>query len=388
MKKSMTTLLFFLMAGCMAGFTAFAEEVPQEDLLKRIQKLEESPSTLPDGWFKSLTLSGLLEAEAGYAKTGFDDPASEDTDESDVTLSTMAIGLDTEVGDHVRGHVCLLWEEDDTEPVDMDEGFITLHGGEARPLYVSAGKMYVPFGRFESHMISDPLTLELAETRESAIQAGIDFNGFYGSAYAFNGDVDEDGKDSHADNFGANAGYAMEQGEFTLDVGCCWINNILDSDGGSDIFTQEAETAESLGVSFALREYVPGAGAHAVMTFGPVCLIGEYIAALDEPEWNITDTVPGSMAGLGLGDVEKGEKYSAYNLELAYSCAICGKETTFAVGHQGTRDMEEFLPEKRFLGSVGVGIFEQTTLALEYCRDTYENDDEADIVTAQLGIEF
>ena len=69
MKKSIVTLLFFLMAGCMAGFTAFAEEVPQEDLLKRIQKLEESRSTLPDGWFKSLTSAACWRRRRGMRKS-------------------------------------------------------------------------------------------------------------------------------------------------------------------------------------------------------------------------------------------------------------------------------------------------------------------------------
>ncbi|MDO9262693.1 MAG: LbtU family siderophore porin [Desulfosalsimonadaceae bacterium] len=388
MKKPIAILMFFLMAGCIAGFTASAEEIPQEDLLKRIQKLEESRQVLPDGWMKRVSISGALEAEAGFTSTDFADPALKDTDESDAALSTMALDMDAEINNHVSGHILFLWEEDGTGPVDLDEGVITVHGGDASPFYLSAGKMYVPFGHFESHMISDPLTHELAETRESAIQAGVDSEGVYGSVYAFNGDMDEDGKDNNIDNFGGNAGVIMEKDDFCLDIGCCWINNILDSDGGFDIFAQKAETAEALGVSSALRGYVPGAGAHAVVSCGPVSLIGEYIAALEKPEWNITDAVPGSMAALNLDAVEKGGKYAAYHLELGCTRSICGRTTTFAVGAQGTGDMENFLPERRFLGSVGVCIFRQTTLALEYCHDKYDNDDEADVVTTRLAVAF
>ena len=118
-------------------------------------------------------------------------------------LATMELGIDAEVNEYVSGHVLFLWEEDDTEPIDLDEGFITLSGGDACPGYFSVGKMYVPFGNFESNMVSDPLTLEMGETRESALQAGFDVDGFYGSVFAFNGDIDEAGEDSHIDNFGA-----------------------------------------------------------------------------------------------------------------------------------------------------------------------------------------
>ncbi len=40
------------------------------------------------------------------------------------------------------------------------------------------------------------------------------------------------------------------------------------------------------------------------------------------------------------------------------------------------------------MGVVGIGVLEGTSLALEYLHDEYENDDEADVITAQLAIEF
>ena len=34
------------------------------------------------------------------------------------------------------------------------------------------------------------------------------------------------------------------------------------------------------------------------------------------------------------------------------------------------------------------GLFDNTTVALEYLKNDYQNDDEATVVTAQLAIEF
>jgi hypothetical protein len=84
----------------------------------------------------------------------------------------------------------------------------------------------------------------------------------------------------------------------------------------------------------------------------------------------------------------KSEKIAAWNLELGYAFALYGKETTLAVAYQGTKDAEDWLPEERYMGSVGVGIFDGTSLALEYRHDEFETDDQGDGLTAQLAFEF
>src|SRR5210317_89231 len=147
-----------------------------------------------------VTLSGVVEVEA-FSAEDFNG-----ADTSDITLATVGLGLDAEITEWVNAHILLLYEEDDTEPMDLDEGTITLGNLEKFPLYLNAGKMYVPFGSFESNMISDPLTLELGETRESAAQVGFEASGFYGSFYAFNSDIDDEtSDDDEIKSFGANA---------------------------------------------------------------------------------------------------------------------------------------------------------------------------------------
>ncbi len=359
----------WLAAGLSA--TATAEELSNYELTRKLKELEERRGlgNVAPAWMDRLALSGLLEAEAGYASL-------EEENESDVALATMELGLDAAVNDYVSGHFLLLWEEDDTEPVDLDEGFITLTGGPDCPAYVNAGKMYVPFGNFESHMISDPLTLELAETRESAVMVGVEEKGFYGSVYLFNGDADEFDEDSHVDNYGAQAGFAMATEAFDLDIGGSYINNITDSDGWEGLF-DDLEDESDLGIE--LDDYVEGIGAHAIISTGPFMFIAEYITALDDADFvnkedgSILDTV---------------DEISAWNAEFGYAFDLGGKPATAAVAFQGSDDADDFLPETRMMGTIGCEIFEATNLALEYFHDEYENDDEADVITAQLAIEF
>lgn len=373
--------LLSLIALASMAFTLFcftspgtAEELSNQELGKRITQLEQQLKGGGEGgnsleWLDRISMSGVIEVEAGFESLNPDDPAAEDEDSSDLSLATVELGIEGEISDHVSGSMLLLYE--DGEDIVFDEAFITLKGGDDMPLYLKAGELYVPFGSFESNMISDPLTLEIGETRETALEVGYEMNGFHCSAYLFNGDVDEDGKDNDVDNFGMNAGYTMENDAMNLDFGIGYINNIVDSDGLNDIL----DSAED---DISLDEYVGGIALHAVLNYGPVTVIGEYVGATDDPRWNNHD----------LGVSAEGDKPSAWNAEVGYTFEMAGKETVVGVAYQGTDNMENELPETRMSGVVAVGILENTTLALEYLHDDYENDDEADVVTAQLAIEF
>jgi len=316
-----------------------------------------------------VTLSGVVEVEA----TSAEDFAGADT--SDITLATVELGLDAEISEWVNAHLLLLWEEDDTEPVDLDEGTITLGNLEKFPLYLTAGKMYVPFGSFESNMISDPLTLELGETRESAALVGFETSGFYGSFYAFNSDINETGDDDTIASFGANAGYGYGNDNMSLDLGVGWINNIAAADNLTGYF-DDAGIAEVV-------DYAAGITTHLTVNYGPFMLIGEYLGALDAFDASELD-FNGS-----------GAEPSAWNFEAAYTREIKGKETTFAVGYQKTDEALALgLPEERILGCIGMLIWENTSLALEYLRDEdYSVADggtgnDANAITMQLAVAF
>ena len=108
-------------------------------------------------------VSGLIETEVGFSSA---DVNGNTEKTSDTVLATIELAVDAELSDNVRGHILFLHEEDAT-PLEIDEGTITL-GKDAGWSY-TMGRMYVPFGAFETNMVSDPLTLDMGETRESAI---------------------------------------------------------------------------------------------------------------------------------------------------------------------------------------------------------------------------
>jgi hypothetical protein len=349
-----------------AAAPAADKETMKAEIKEEITEELKAEGGILSGIQEHITLSGLIEVEASFG----DD--FEDNDLSDIVLATVELGIDAEINDWVQGHLLLLYEEDDTEPIDVDEGTITIGNPEVCPGYVTAGKMYVPFGNFETHMISDPLTLELGETNESAVQVGIETSGFYASVYAFNGDVDEhDNHDDEIEGFGANVGFAYENDNVSMDLGVDYINSIGDSDLLTEFLPGEID------------DYVEGCGLHGIFNIGPFTLIGEYIEAVDEFE----------VGELAFGS--DGAEPSAWNVEAGYTFELAGKETTLAIGYQGTDEALALeLPEYRLMGSVAMEIFDGTSLAFEWAHDEdYDESDggtgeDADIATVQLGVEF
>jgi len=364
---------------------SFALAADAEQIENRIDKLEQKLETLHssqqekdqkqadplDTISDRLTFSGLLEVEGIYESDYADDASS------DLELATLEFGVDAEIHDYVSSHVLFLYEEPTDENVEVDEAVITLGNPEKFPIYLTAGRQYLPFGVYETAMVSDPLSLEIAESQETAVQLRFEKEGAYGGVYAFNGDVDESSdSENHIDNFGANVGYNLQTGDVSTDVSVSYLNNIGDSDTLGDTLEDQANST--------IEDYVAGMAASGSMHYRGFNLIGEYIAALDEFQED------------EIGFDGNGAQMSAWNAELGYSFAVQGSEATVAAAYQGTDEALDLgLPKNRYMASISVGLFENNvSLSLEYAYDQdYDQDkggtgDDAQTITTQLAMGF
>lgn len=294
-----------------------------------------------------------------------------DTDTSDVNLSTVQIGADAEVTDWARGHLLLLFEEDATEPMDVDEGTIELGRSEEIPVYLRGGRMYLPFGAYETNMVSDPFTLVLGETRQSALELGIEQSGAYASAYVFNCDIEEAGEsDDHAECFGGRLGYGQESEELKFNVGAGYTNSLVDSDGLEGFLADNELTVADRAGAFAI---------HAKANIGPVDLMSEVISATDELQFE--------------GGASSDEPLAWY-VEAGYRFPLMDKEAVIGVAYQSSDNLAGFLPESRIMGTLGVALHENITTSLEYAHDEdYDVADggtgeSADTVTLHLALFF
>ena len=329
-------------------------------LADRVAALEES---MAGSFFQKVEFSGALEAEATYSS----DYADAQT--SDIDLTTMELGINITLNDYVSGFALIKWEDDD-EDVFLDEGGITLGNVETMGYAVTVGKLYVPFGVFETGMVSDPLTLEIGETREGAITVDVAAAGFYGAVYAFNSAISDDASDDTIDSYGLMAGYAFESDAMSLDLSAGWISNITSSGGYDGYLTDNSIDP--------VDEYTAGATVSAVIGIADFTIIAEYLAALDSDFSTATTEEP-----------------TATNIEVVYDFEMIGRAAAMAVAYQMT-DEAVFLglPETRAGATVSVEITKGVSIALEYIHDEdYDVADggtgeSADAVTCQLAFTF
>ncbi|BAO43758.1 LbtU family siderophore porin [Thiolapillus brandeum] len=315
-------------------------------------------------WWNNFRLNGLAEVEASYADTP-------EGSESDLTVSTVELGLDAQVHPWVNAHILVLYEQDATDPPEIDEAIITIANGEQSPWSLALGRQYVSFGHYDSYMVSDPLTLEIGETRATAAQLGFMQGDFHALTFIYKGDTDD-----QVESVGINLGLiheteASEEPGYTLELS--WMNNLANSNSLRDFISHPGR----------LEKRTAGLGLAASASLGNWTLMGEYLGA-------ISDFDSQDLAFDG-----RGARPQASNLEAAYHFHLFDKETFTALAWQHSREALALeLPENRYLITLGMEIFTHTTLAVEYAHDVdYAQGDggsgrSSDLFTLQLAASF
>ena len=332
---------------------AMADEMVEdklETLEQRIKNLEERVASqdqmivekegeiagLSDGWFNSVSIGGVIELELVS-----ESPAGEESSVS-AGVGTAELGIGAEINDQWGGEILI---ENDDGTIALADAFLTYEAGGG--LSASMGQQTLPFGVYETNLISDPLTKELGETAHTSLVLSGEAAQFGWSLLTY-----YDGEDS-LDGFGLGLGTAMEGDDSTFAVDVAWISNIGDSDGLSGQFEDDV-----LGMS---------AGARGSM--GPVSAILEFVTALDS---------------------DSGAEPSAWHAEAAYSFDLMGKGATAAVGASGTSNgAAAELAETLMLLGISLEIADGVGLGIEWAQsEDYDADGADDAITVLLAAEF
>ena len=234
-----------------------------------------------------------------------------------------------------------LYEDNGRTPLELDVAQLKI-GPPAGPWFLAGGQFYLPFGRYESNMVSDPLTLDLGENREIGAALGFEYASLFGAAYSYHGErLGQQG--ASLDEWGAEVGYAGKPNGYPLTLAVGYISDI----GDSDSLYPLAEDNDRIG----------GLALSALFEAGPWTLIGEYVAAT-QPFDDST------------GEALAGQSPTAWMLEAAYQFDLLSKEAQIALGYQGSREALALeLPETRGLATFNLGIYRFTTLQLEWALD-------------------
>jgi len=332
-----------------------------------------------------ITINGLLEFGAAYHSTDMNHGDFEH--DSDLSMTTVQLGIEAEINDWVNAEMVLLYEdasgaidayEDirDGTDFDVDEAIITIANKDVTPAFMKAGKMYVPFGARLTHFpddmgIDSPLTLLLGETLEKAVLIGAEYAGFTVSAYTFNGDVEEaGGGDNVIETYGFDANYAFEDEDLGLDllVGGSYISNIADSDWTEEVLDH---------YDLEIDDYAEGADAYLHVGYQGFFVEAEYMAAVDHV----------NVEGEDLG------KPTVWNIEAGYNYNWW-RNLEIALQYAGSDDCGSLrLPRDRYGINFNQEVFDNTVLSVGYMYDEYATDDDLDrntrdLIFGQLAIEF
>lgn len=339
-----------------------------QSLSDRLERIEQKEGAGLAEATSKVKLSGVVEVEmsSGRAK----DSAGDKTNSSDISLATAQLNADAEVNQYVNGHLAVLYEEEpgDSSNITLDEAIIGLKGGEEMPVYANAGRMYVPFGHFESHLITDPVTLTLGETNDTAVIAGYANNIVDLNVGAFRGKVKETGKSDHVNSLVASVTLSLPKGSengLAMTGGVSYLSNLAASD------SLEAETTVP-------GEVIDAAG--GVSTFLSVAYAerfffeAEYLGALE----NFAD------GDLSFVDANN-RKPQAWNLEAA---AKITEKTEVAVRYGGSDKAGNFLADNEYGAAFQYELFDNTNIAIEYLFQKFQDDSDNSQATMQLAVEF
>ena len=304
---------------------------------------------------KKLKIWGSVELNGVYDKEEGRDA------ESDIFIDEAQLGFEARINEKIGAH--LVFKYEDGLDFYVDEVNITLsQHGEGMGFNFVGGLQYLPFGNYISYMVTDPLTLDLGETSETAVVFGWANEVVSLRIGTFNGEFDAGGDDDVIDSLVASLEINMSYG---ITAGASYISDLAES--GIELIQPD----DIGGSTDHYLDSVAGASFFITAEYGMFVMNAEYVFALDDFEQDSID------AGEDLTGLEP----RAFNLELSFSPI---ERWDFALRFEKAKDFQG--DPERYGFTISYGIFSHMVLALEYLRT--EADVDVDTVTAQLGISF
>jgi hypothetical protein len=301
-----------------------------------------------------LSWSGAIEFEAGQISQ------SGGVRDRSMAVATAAIGLDLLLSERVEGHLLLLRKQG--SPFALDVATITLHLDERH--HLTAGEHYLPFGRYESFMVTLPVTLRLGESRAPQMQYTYTEGGMIGAFYLFKGEVAvaADGADSSRLGYGFDWQVSGDR----WGVGLSYLADLAESN-----LLKAAVQATS--PTTPLADRVAGGAFYLRLSQGPLTLFAEQVMAMGD--FAATDFA-------ATGDLRPATR----SVEIGYEVA---PGTTLAVASQQTQQAEVFALPRRWHGlSVGGQVDPALRAAVELARFSDYGGRRGESLMVRLAVEF
>lgn len=355
-----------------------------------------------------IAISGKVEplATLGSGDAFFANPTG------DLTLGSSELDIAAILNDKIEAYIAL--SADTSAPalggqrlsnaaVDLNMGFVNIGDLDETPFYMTAGQLFVPFGRYSTSMVSAPLTMIMARTKARPVILGYKSrheSGPFAAIYGFKSDTT---LNSTAVG-GVNLGYVFDTGYTTGEIGASYISAMNNSGGMQFTGSTPAVNTGTFGgfSSFtngneAVRK-IPAFGVHGYLSVDRYNFTAEWVGAT------------GQFRPEDLSFNGRGARPQAGQLEASVTFKTFDKPASVGVGYQWSKQTLALnLPRQRINGVFNISIWKDTVESLEYRHDfnyattqyangaaplgqvnanTYGPGGATDTLLAQIGVYF
>lgn len=303
-------------------------------------------------------ISGGVAGSATQNFTNFSNPQNS----GNFSLSTAELDINAMVGKWASGFMTLGYNSSTSE-IFVSRGFVTIGNLDKSPFYVTAGQIFLPFGRYFSGLNTAPLTLSLARVKDQGVIVGYAKGNFSMQTYAYPG-IDGNTRSTAFHSGGVNANYKIVfNPDINVNLGSGVISNMTDAQGmrstgadrpqfpGFTSFTGSDST-------YPFVHYVPGADVHAEFNFWSNTLAGEFIGAARQ-----FDAQDLSYNG-------NGAQPQAMHLELLHNFKIQEHPSTVGVAYgRSWQALGLNLPQNSYMAYFLTSPWKNTLVEVEYRHD-------------------
>ncbi len=262
--------------------------------------------------------------------------------------------------------------------VFLNMGFINIGNLNKSPFYMTAGQLFVPFGRFASGLVDATLPKMLARTRSRPVIFGYKApgqNGTFASVYGFKTDTTLGGSDA----FGLNWGYQFGKKGLSGEIGASYLSSINDSGGMQ--FTGSSLNSNQFGGFSSITN-----GNEAVKKIGGVGVHGS--VSIDR--YNFTAEWVGTLSRFRAQDLsfnQRGARPQAGQLEAGMTFMAFNKPSSVALGYQWSGDALALnIPRQRVSAAFNTSIWKYTIESIGYRHDVDYKVNQVANGAAPLGL--
>lgn len=291
--------------------------------------------------------------------------------------------------------------------VNIEQGYIKFENASQLPVYMTLGKQFVDFGKYNLHAITQPLTQVMSETLRNSATVG--FNtmmmtslGVFGSLYAFDSPYKQQmpavvvaggtvpgtpiaatsttpavtgASQGHTKAiYGGRLGIGQSNDSLSWDLSADYIYNMIGVEGvaygvgvfnGSNVNGFVGNDGTSTGGIFQNR--VGGFALNGDLKTGPFDLEIRYVTALQTfSPYDLSKNVY-TTACLS---TRQGAKPWAAGINAGYGFNAWDKNQNVYLGYQGSQNsVNLFLPQSRWVAGYGMDVMKNTNVGLELDHD-------------------